>query len=515
VSGLTLSLIGLESAGAAAGTTLSVALLPAVTALSTVAAPLIGILGGLGAVLGAIGGVGVAGTLAATTENTEFLKEQLVSTVEVFQEELTPAAEVFTSVFSILLNDLEGAAADIVPARDVFEDVGLVLLNVGRAVIDILPDLSALASELIRRFAPAITDVLRSGILRLPSIIRTLVGVFQQFLPQLVSFGTAIAGAIPDVLRFGSVILEQLLPALTTGARGFGDILSSILNFINSTQSLGGAFRRIASAIPVQEILSTVTSLAGQAVQTIRTELLTSANINALTTAFRGLARRGLTALTSFLASGEAGERFDAAFEALSQAVTAFGDLASDGLQALETAFTSQEGKEALRGIGEIIGETLVRAADLTGQLLGELLSVVVENRDAIVSIGALLATALAEGIVKGIGGALVDVVQPSLRAALLDVASAQARLLGADNVAAQAGGRAAKLRAEVSRQQQFEQQARELSAELLQSQDEQRDIRVTVEGDTDVVRSVAAEEVGAENRRQRQRGGFTGAPGG
>lgn len=517
VSGLTLSLIGLESAGAAAGTTLSVALLPAVTALSTVAAPLVGILGGLGAVLGAFGAVGVAGTLAATTQFTQLLKTELQETVTVFADLLAPAAEEFAALFLDLLNRLQGVAAEIVPTRRVFNALADTLFVVGNEIINILPEVSALASELILRFAPAIQQVARGAIRELPSIIRTLVGVFERFLPQLVNFATAVAGAVPDILRFGSAILTQLLPALTTAARGFGDVLGGVLDFIQSVDSVGEAFSRIISAIPVNRILARLSALAGQAIRTLRTELLTSGNVNALASTFQTLADQGLQALTSFLSSGQAGARFDAAFGVLSQAVTAFGDLAADGLQAIEAAVTSQEGRAAIAGIGEILGETLVRAADLSGQLLGELLSVIVNNRDAIVSIGTLLATALAEGIVKGIGGALVDAIQPALRAALLEVAAGQARLLGAGDLAAQASGRAAQLRAEASRQQQFEQRARELSAELQQqgqSQTGQRDIRVVVEGDTDVVRDVAVEELQREDLRTRERGGFTGAPG-
>jgi hypothetical protein len=223
--------------------------LPALTALATAAVPVVTALGGLVAVAGAIGGVGLVGAIGAIATNTEALKGEFSSLLDTIRTEFEPVFSVATGVLQILINDFEDIISTLVPSRSVLQSLGADFVNLGRAVIDVLPALANLAVELADEFLPSFVTLAEDVLPQVPDFIRTLVSVFERLIPSFSRASDILVALGPELLDLGFAALNVVGPALETIGTTVLDAIRGFNELSSNTQQLGIALGTVAPIV--------------------------------------------------------------------------------------------------------------------------------------------------------------------------------------------------------------------------------------------------------------------------
>lgn len=295
---LSLSTSGLSLSVGTLSTTLTASLIPALVALLTTVGPIVSTLGaataaagGLAAAFGAVVGTGLLafgrdlaennrrrlrqvrdqiralerledqeGDLTAQQqrrldqlrEQEQTLDDQTTATgalagrLKELKQELVAVAAQFGAQFVPLIRDAVAALPDLL--RNTLDALGGLerfrdaLRDFGSAAFDAIPQATSALVDLGRRALPIVRDFV--GFLggQAGSILDGFVRTAARLGDEFSGFVGAVLDAAPSINRFGTAVLELLVPALSGATRGFGDLLDRILAFVQS----GDAQRTIA-----------------------------------------------------------------------------------------------------------------------------------------------------------------------------------------------------------------------------------------------------------------------------
>lgn len=252
---------GASATGASFGirsltTSLTVGLIPAVTALGFALTPLIPALVGLAAIGGSIAGVGLVGALGAIATNGDELKTVFNSVVGVLQDAFAPALQLATDTLRFLLVDFQNVIPELVPAQDRLQDLAGSFASLGMEIIDMLPAVVDLAVSLSNEFLPAVVDLAGTVLPKLPGLIRDSVAEFRRLSPLFMGVGRTIVRVTPSLLEFGRTALDVVAPAIGTvvdgverGFQAFNDLNPSLQQTGIRVAALAGPLTSIATLI--------------------------------------------------------------------------------------------------------------------------------------------------------------------------------------------------------------------------------------------------------------------------
>lgn len=449
------------------------ALIPAFAALSTALVPLVAAFGGFLTIGAAIGGIGLVGTLGALATNGEMLKTRFMEVVETFIDEFAPVIQTATAVLFSLMDAFEDIIPALVPAEDAIARIGGNFSQLGREIIQLLPALTDLATELALRFLPPFVSFAQRVLPSVPGLLRGLANAFADVLPILVGFGEWFAQIAPDLMDFGMNVLSGVADGLGT----VGDAIANVLSTGAESDSLSEFLKKVITGGVEwlkNEGLPMVGDLAGDI-------------LDALSTYFETGGEGELTnVITSFM-GGLADAFSNIKDKDIQRVTTQIKNILAGVMGALANALQSDE--------AGALGEEIAR---LTGAVFGivfdELIKVASSEEFAqgVAQLSTAVASGLAKGIVIATGNALDNLKPDSFYESALAGAGAS---LGDQTRDAIKGGLVGA-------------GARDFISSNSNQGSGETNVTVTVEGDTDVVRDVSAEVINEEQRATRRRQG-------
>jgi hypothetical protein len=384
-AGLTSTLSTASVSASGLSTVLTVSLLPALTALATAAVPVVTALGGLVAVAGAIGGVGLVGAIGAIATNTEALKSEFNTLLDTIRTEFEPVFSVATGVLQILINDFEDIISTLVPSRSVLQSLGADFINLGRAVIDVLPALANLAVELADEFLPAFVSLAEDVLPQVPDFLRTLVSVFERLIPSFSRASDILVALGPELLDLGFAALNVVGPALETIGTTVLDAIRGFNELSSNTQQLGITLGTIAPIIAgVASILGGPVTLAIAGLTAGIIGLKTAftnnfAGIQGVINRFRQQVQRVIPPAKQAFDAFVSGIDFGQINDGLSTLESVIGDELDKSLTAIKPLFTDvknllQDNEEEFRVLGGAISdivETGIKGLQLLAKVIG------------------------------------------------------------------------------------------------------------------------------------------------
>lgn len=213
-------------------------LLPALATLSAALAPVVAGLGGLVAIAGAIGGIGIVGLLGAIATNGEEMKVVFSEVVDTLKTELAPAFDLAASAIMFLMGEFMDVIPELLPARDVLTELAGNFVQLGKEIINMLPALVELATTLALEFLPPFVTFVQEHLPQVPGLIMSMVSAFRGILPIFMDFGRFLGRFLPELMDFGMVAL----PVVADGLGMLGGVtlqaLSAITALDAGTQSL-------------------------------------------------------------------------------------------------------------------------------------------------------------------------------------------------------------------------------------------------------------------------------------
>lgn len=255
LNGLSVSALSSSTAFAGLSAATVATLIPALTALSTVVFPLTAALGGFVAIAASIAGIGLVGTMAAIATNTEQLKNEALDVIATLQDAFAPAIEEATTVLIFLMRSFEDIIPELVPSQEAIDELGGLFLELGRAIIELLPAFVELGVTLAREFLPGFIEFVENVGPQLPGIIRGMVDAFVRLLPSLQVFGRWLMDNGATLVDFGFTVLSVVIPAIGR----FGDIVAQAANFVNGLDSdLQQLITKATLLAPVVTLIATV-----------------------------------------------------------------------------------------------------------------------------------------------------------------------------------------------------------------------------------------------------------------
>ena len=236
-STLTLSTEGLALSFGSLSTVLSLSVIPALAALSTVLLPLTATAGVLAASLGGLGLGVIAGTAGAAATHTSELKRQLKSLVNVTKAAIAPLADAFVPLLTAIINGLGRAVVETMSMIGGFVEFRNAIWGVLDGLIAALPDALATLYNLGRDLLPVLQDMAATLVERAGPAFRDMQATAREVVPILQNFARAIIESLPQLNELGLTILQETVPALL---RLFRNVLTpeNIQSFIRFAREI-------------------------------------------------------------------------------------------------------------------------------------------------------------------------------------------------------------------------------------------------------------------------------------
>ena len=467
-------------------------LIPALVSLSAAIAPIVGALGGFVAIAVAIGGIGLGGTIAAIATNLELFQSEATRVLETLQDAFAPAIQEAQTVLLLLIRDFEDLIPSLVPSQEAIDAIGQNFLELGQALLGVLPALSEVAVTLTQDFLPGFVEFVEDVGPDLPDIILGLVDTFDRLLPQLLEAGELLAEFLPVFTEFGFTVLDVVGPALSS-----------------LTQTLTNAFRGINNLSQgIGELIAGGSLLAPVVI--------------GLASLLGGPLTAGLFAIVGGVAGVAAAFRSN--FANVRDIVTGVSNQIQSVMPAAKSAFNAfvegvniQSITDSFAAFESVLGDQLIKTFEALKPVYSDLITFFRENQDEFETIGEAFGTLIDTGI--RLATVFVNLIFPAIRNFVIPAISAgidaldflidklataieltQAVSAGDFEAATQIG-----LGAIGTSEQQFAQQ---IQADQQAQQDFNSRVEVIVEGDTDVVKDVAARTVDEQSRQQRRNNG-------
>jgi len=452
-------------------------------------------LGGLAAIGASIGLVGLLPAIGGIATNTEMLQTRLQSVAETIRTEFAPVFDLAASVINALLAEFERIVPELVPAQSAIQTIAANFLNLGRAVIDALPALTELAVELTAEFLPALVSMSDTFTDNLPGAIENFVSIFERMIPFFVALGAELGRLLPEITRFGFTVLRVVSPALGALSRG----LTNVLAFVNDLD--GGVSSLVARWSILAPILAAIATTLGGPV---------ALALGAVVAAVIGLRKA-----------------FQTNFASIRDYFTGLWNEVQDTIPAIQRAFSAfiagvdfdeliSKGRELAR----VYGNQLMNVLEDLRPVFDRLQTFFNDNQEEFEILGNVINRIagafldLAAIMVQAIGPAFENVIVPALMLTIDAVDAALGRVTDLITAFGQIeeGNYQAALET-VTRVDVEEAGQRFAEIRSGDSPPVPTNINVTVEGDTEVVRDVAVEEMQNEERQSRRTSGRNTTP--
>lgn len=249
------------AAGASAGlsTVTALSLVPAIAALVTTIAPLAAILGtvaaaatGLGLAFGTVIGAGVLADFEGFKNQLKGLKTELKAIIVPFGSQFVP-----------LIQD----AIDAIPtlAQNIIDSIGSLtefkneLRRLGGVAMDVIPDIVGGLFDLARVALPAFRDLISFVRQNATPVIGSFRDATDRLGPSLLDLTDSLIGLLPSMHEFGMVVLEVVLPPLTSLMNIAGEAADSFSSLDSEAQKLVATAAILAPAlIPLSKVATTL-----------------------------------------------------------------------------------------------------------------------------------------------------------------------------------------------------------------------------------------------------------------
>jgi len=254
--------VGATSVQAAAGLTLVASAMAAATAIGLGLAAVVGsIFGAFGLLLG-----------AGLVTHMEEIQRTLGRTIPQIKAALEPLGEVFGPLLIDGIQHLDELTENIVSAvggTAVFADT---LRRFGRFALTALPTIVGFMFDIARLALPALLDGLEFLRENGPAAFGVIKEGLKDVGPELIEFGKAVAKIAPELAKVGFAIAKHILPPLTALVNTLGELLKK-LNKVPGGSAIAGlvlggiAFGGLGAAIggAVKSIGALTTAASGAA----------------------------------------------------------------------------------------------------------------------------------------------------------------------------------------------------------------------------------------------------------
>lgn len=463
-------------------------LVPALFTLSAALVPVVSALGGLVAVAGAIAGVGIVGAIGAIATNTEVLKSEFTTTVNVLKEELAPAFDLATQVLMVWMETLRDVASELLPTESALSEVAGAFAQLGEVLIESLPMFTELAVALTQEFLPPFTMWLDDILPQLPGMISAFVASFRRMIPRFMEAGRLLRELLPPLLEFGFTALSVVGPALA-------DLAASTTNLITSFNSLDAGLQSLLTSGSL--VLPIITAMVGVFGGLSAPVLAAVGAVVALAAAYQKNVGGIQTTVNNL--GAEMGRVFAERLPSLLDAFRQFWDTWGDEISTVANVLI------------RVFGTGLVNAVDLAASSMEAFLLALSGDWsgavDVLLSSFERLATRVFKLVNDLTGGAFADLTDGLLRTinevgriiqAGADELGVDLNIPDFDPIAMQDVSQQAMTPADRNLQEAANQQ-------------QETTVEVRVEGDTDLVRQVSAQAIDRQRRGiERQTGGRT-----
>ena len=477
------SALGAEISFGSLSVVTAVSLIPALIALSSALAPVVASLGGLAAIGASIGLVGLLPAIGAIATNTEQLKSEFTDLLDVVRSEFAPVFDRATAVLGALISEFADIVPALVPTADEIDRLGDLFFGLGQDIINALPALTELAVELTSEFLPALVSMTDTFTGNLPGAIENFVSIFERMIPFFVALGAELGRLLPEITRFGFTVLRVVSPALGALSRG----LTNVLAFVNDLD--GGVSSLVARWSILAPILAAIATTLGGPV---------ALALGAVVAAVIGLRKA-----------------FQTNFASIRDYFTGLWNEVQDTIPAIQRAFSAfiagvdfdeliSKGRELAR----VYGNQLMNVLEDLRPVFDRLQTFFNDNQEEFEILGNVINRIagafldLAAIMVQAIGPAFENVIVPALMLTIDAVDAALGRVTDLITAFGQIEEGNYQAALETVTRVDVE-EAGQRFAEI-RSGDRPpvpTNINVTVEGDTDVVRDVTAEEIQNQKR--------------
>lgn len=497
LSGLSNAAFGTQVAFLGLSVATTASLIPALVALSTALLPIVSAFGGILAIGLSTGLIGIAGAIGAVATDTEFLKQQALDVAETLQSEFAPAIDLATAVIDILLGEFEDIIPALVPTTTELQRLAGSFANFGEAIINSLPAFVDLAVTLANEFLPVATELAQDVLPKVPGLIESFVGDLERLAPSLERASILLFDLLGAATEFGFTVLTVLGPALTRLTQGLTDVFRMANNAADGVDEL------IAAGSIAAPVLIGLASLLG------------------------GPLTAGLFAVVGAVAGVAAAFRSNFAnvrdiVTGVSAQIQRVMPAARDAFNAFVEGVNIQSITDNFSAFESVLGDQLIATFEALKPVYSDLIAFFRENQEEFRIIGEAFGSLVNAGIelatvfVNLIFPAIRNFVIPAIRAGidaidfLIDKIATAIELTQA--VSAGNFEEATQLGFEIGgvSEQEFYQ---ELQAGRERRERFNQRIEVLVEGDTDVIRDVSAEQINQEQRRTRERQGRQANP--
>jgi len=377
---------GTEGAGfAVRGLSASIllSLIPALVALSAALAPIVGALGGFVGVAASIVGVGLLPAIAAIATNTEVFKTEAQSLLDTLGTEFAPVIEEATTVLLLLMRSFRDIIPELVPTQEAIDDLGLLFLELGESLIELLPLFAELAVTLAREWLPPFIEFVQDVGPEIPGMIQDLVDVFDRMLPRFVRAGQLLMDLLGPLTEFGFTVLDVLGPALADLSQFLENVLRDVNNMDRGMQELIAGAALLAPVIvglvsfigPLSGLVGVLSSLTGP-----------------LTAVIGGLAAIGLAGIVASvaaLATNFGGLR-DVWVNQVLPAINRVRPALEDAFGAFAEGFDMESIRQSAAQFEQIFANQIQKNVEALKPVLSDIQTFLTDNQEEFKTLGAV-----------------------------------------------------------------------------------------------------------------------------
>lgn len=221
----------------------------AFTGLLAVLAPLGAALGALGIIGASIGLTGFAGVALAATQQTERLKGELSTLLDILLVEFRPVTRAAANVLSRLITEFISISNQLAPTGRQISTIADAFQRLGINVINAIPPLVQAATQLTAQFLPKIASS-SDGLAGLAKNIRDLVTSekFSQFISNITAAAKELAPELKQIVEnLGGLTDEETIKGITTLVDGFLDLLVVITAILDKLDPLLEGISKVSS----------------------------------------------------------------------------------------------------------------------------------------------------------------------------------------------------------------------------------------------------------------------------
>lgn len=258
---LTASTDGLAVSFGTLSTVATLSLIPSLLTLSTVLAPIAVSLGaagaGAGALVAALGGLAAVGAITHMQE----LKDALQDVRPQIEQIIQPLGEAFGPILVDAVRALPELTQAIVDSVGPLEDFQNFMRQLGSLGMEVIPMLTGAIFDLARAALPALINVIEYLQATGPAAVDAMRSSVNQLAPAFQSMIPPLEDLLPSLLKFGTEVLELVIPAINSLIRAIDRAMEFVLSLDEGLQDL--AIAATISAPAILKVGSALMTLGG------------------------------------------------------------------------------------------------------------------------------------------------------------------------------------------------------------------------------------------------------------